>query len=66
MAIKNSKSFFLELLKTYNSSILNNASLELLNSKEFCLEAVKINGWALKYVSEELKNCKEICLEAVK
>jgi len=33
------------------------------NNKEECLEAVKQNGWALRYVKEQTP---EICLEAVK
>ena len=31
--------------------------------EEYCLEAVKRNGYALKYVKEQTK---EICIEAVK
>jgi hypothetical protein len=36
------------------------------SDKEFILEAVKQNGYSLKYASKELKNDKEVVLEAVK
>ena len=33
------------------------------NNEEYCLEAVKENGWVLEYVKNQTE---EICLEAVK
>jgi hypothetical protein len=36
------------------------------SDKEMVLEAVKQNGYSLKYASKELKNDKEVVLEAVK
>ncbi|WP_064581203.1 DUF4116 domain-containing protein [Streptobacillus moniliformis] len=36
------------------------------NNKDFVLEAVKNNGWALEYASKELKNDKEAVMAAVK
>lgn len=35
-------------------------------NKEVVLEAVKEDGYALRYASEELQNDKEVVLEAVK
>jgi hypothetical protein len=35
------------------------------NDKDFVLEKVKQDGWALQYASEELQNDKEVALEAI-
>jgi len=36
------------------------------STKEEVIEAVKQNGWALKYASEELQNDREVVLAAIK
>ena len=42
------------------------ASDSLKNDETFVLEAVKYNGYALKFASDRLKNDEKIVLEAVK
>jgi hypothetical protein len=64
--IKKNKTLLLQLIRQFGEDVLNYASNEFLTSREFILDAVKINGFALQFACIDLRKEREIVLEAMK